>query len=256
MRFTEKLAARIAQTNSLLCVGLDPRAENIEGSLEDFIKAVIEETAEYAAAFKPNIAYFEAYGAAGYKVLEDSLKLIPKEIPIVLDVKRTDIPETQKYYAKSYFENWDVDSVTLSPFMGFDSIEPYLQYEGKGVYLLGITSNPGAHEFMTGKLEDETVLEKIQAFADRAEGMPADVGLVAGLTNVTHDVLASIKDIPLLIPGLGAQGGDISVLDIQSRKAPILINSSRSILYGNEGSYADRAKKAVEKINQALSVKA
>ena len=102
MRFTEKLSNRIADINSLLCVGLDPRAENIEGPLEDFLKTVIEETAEYAAAFKPNIAYFEAYGAAGYKVLEDSLKLIPKEIPIVLDVKRTDIPETQKYYAKSY----------------------------------------------------------------------------------------------------------------------------------------------------------
>lgn len=248
-RYTEKLQARIAKTGSNLCVGLDPRADLIDGDIGAFCLQVMQETAPFAAAFKPNIAYFEALGAAGYQLLEDLLKKVPNDVPIVLDVKRSDIPETQKYYAKSYFENWGVDAVTLNAYLGFDTIEPYLQYEGTGVYLLGITSNTGAQDMELKQLEGRFAFEHVQDMAGKAQDLPGDVGLVVGLTNVSPDILNKVADLPLLVPGLGAQGGNLDDLQVADRKAPLLINSSRSILYGQpEKSFADKAQAAMEKI--------
>ena len=127
MKYTEKLAARIAATRSALCVGLDPRpqTENMT-ELADWLRKVVEETAPYAAAYKPNIAYFEAMGLPGLKMLEELLPDMPKDIPVILDAKRGDIGETQKYYAQAYFDRMDVDAVTLNPFMGYDILEPFL----------------------------------------------------------------------------------------------------------------------------------
>jgi len=252
MNFEERLRHRIEQSGSNLCVGLDPRRESIDGAIDDFLKRVVEETAPYAAAFKPNIAYFEAFGAQGYEWLEKLLQNMPTDVPVVLDVKRSDIPETQKYYAKAYFENWNVDAVTLNPYLGFDSIEPFLAYEGKGIYLLGVTSNEGAQDFELQQIGETYLFEKVQAMKKQAEDYPASIGLVAGLTNMSPELLSRIDDIPLLIPGLGAQGGDLNDLDTGNRTAPILINSSRSILYGPDGSFADRAEKSRDKIQQAL----
>lgn len=143
--FTDKLAARIKETGSALCVGLDPRPgmDDLE-VIPALLRKVVKETAPYAAAFKPNIAYFEAMGLRGLEILEDLLPDMPKDVPVVLDAKRGDIGETQKYYAHAYFERLGVDAVTLSPFMGYDTLEPFLNYEGKGVYLLAVTSNPGS----------------------------------------------------------------------------------------------------------------
>src|SRR5690606_23146235 len=147
MTYAERLQRRIDETGSALCVGLDPRLDRhptLE-ELRSFCERVIEETAPYAAAFKPNLAYFEALGVPGYQLAETLIgKLKNTDVPIILDAKRGDIGTTQEHYAKAYFDLWDVDAVTLSPYMGFDSVEPFLQYPGKGVYLLGVTSNPGA----------------------------------------------------------------------------------------------------------------
>ena len=143
MRYAEKLQQRISQIGTRLCVGIDPRPE-LSGGIEqvpEFLRRVVGETAEYAAAFKPNMAYFEAMGLRGIEILQEMLEEMPVEVPIILDAKRSDIGETQKYYAKSYFENWNVDAVTLNPFLGYDSIEPFLDWEGKGIYLLAVTSN-------------------------------------------------------------------------------------------------------------------
>ena len=137
-----------------LCVGIDPRPE-LSGGIEqvpEFLRRVVGETAEYAAAFKPNMAYFEAMGLRGIEILQEMLEEMPNEVPIILDAKRSDIGETQKYYAKSYFENWNVDAVTLNPFLGYDSIEPFLDWEGKGIYLLAVTSNAGSADFQRQKL--------------------------------------------------------------------------------------------------------
>lgn len=250
MRYSERLQARIETTGSRLCVGLDPRpgADGIK-AVPDFLKRVVDETWEHAAAFKPNMAYFEAMGIYGLTVLEDLLGLIPKEVPIILDAKRSDIGETQKYYAHSYFAHWKVDAVTLNPFLGYDSIEPFLNWDEKGIYLLAVTSNPGSADFQRQILADgRSIFELVTALGERAKGLPTDVGYVVGLTN-TSGVLPKIPDAPLLIPGLGAQGGDLAELAAAGRSAPDVINVSRGVLYADDGfSFGERAKRWAERI--------
>lgn len=257
MKFTEKLAARICETRSALCVGLDPRPEtNGVGQIPSFLRQVIEETAPYAAAYKPNIAYFEAMGLAGLEMLESLLADMPREIPIVLDVKRGDIGETQKYYAQAYFERLNVDAVTLSPFMGYDTLEPFLDYEGKGIYLLTVTSNPGSADMERQPLSDgRKVYELVGDMVRRAikENRKTDVGMVVGLTNADHEILDRVPDAPMLIPGLGAQGGDLSSLSGSGRTAPPLINVSRGILYRDpDKTFAQKAAFYAQDIRKAL----
>lgn len=240
MTFRDKLTARIAATGSNLCVGLDVRAADAGDSTRDWIRRVIEETAPHAAAFKPNSAYFEALGWRGLKLLEDVLAFIPTDIPVVLDVKRGDIGETQAYYARACFEQLGVDAVTLNPFMGRDTLEPFLAYRDKGLYLLAVTSNPGAADIELQTLAggDRRVFE-IVAEMTRASDQ---AGLVLGLTNAAPETLARLPDVPLLIPGLGAQGGDLDALRAQPRRAPLLVNVSRGILYAApETSFAEKA---------------
>jgi len=258
MTYSEKLLKRIEGTGSGLCVGLDPRPELTKGGVEgipEFLKEVVGETAEYAAAFKPNMAYFEALGLQGIEMLDELLReVMPAEVPVILDAKRSDIGETQKYYARSYFEHWGVDAVTLNPFLGYDTLEPFLSYEGKGVYLLGVTSNPGTTDFQQQALADgRKVYELVGDLCRRAqsEGCATDAGLVVGLTNAGEEVLAKMPDVPLLIPGLGAQGGDLSALKGSGREAPNVVNVSRGISYA-EGEYAALAKKWSGEIAAAM----
>ncbi len=249
MTYREKLEARIASTGSHLCVGLDVRADSASEEVKRWIIRVIEETAPYAAAFKPNSAYFEALGWQGMRMLSQVLKAIPSEIPIILDVKRGDIGETQAYYARACFDDLGVDAVTLNPYMGRDTLEPFLKYPGKGLYLLGVTSNPGAKDIELKKVGDRHVYELV---ADMCQGSD-HTGLVVGLTNASGDVLSRVPDVPLLIPGLGAQGGDLSALKGSPRKAPILVNVSRGILYAdNNVPFASAAKSWSEKISEAM----
>ncbi len=257
MTFSEKLLARINTTGSALCVGLDPRP-SVSGmdKIPSFLREVVKQTAEYAAAFKPNIAYFEAMGLDGLKMMEDLIGEMPKEVPIVLDVKRGDIGETQKYYAQAYFERLGVDAVTLSPFMGYDTLEPFLDYEGKGVYLLTVTSNPGSVDIEKQTLADgRYVYELVGDMVRRTqeEKRATSVGMVVGLTNADSEILTRIPDAPLLIPGLGAQGGDLSSLSGSGRCAPPLVNVSRGILYQDEElSYEAKAKAYALRIREAL----
>jgi orotidine-5'-phosphate decarboxylase len=252
MRYSERLQARIEKTGSRLCVGLDPRpGDGGAGFARDFLKRVVEETAGWAAAFKPNMAYFEAMGIEGIRVLEELLAGMPEDVPVILDAKRSDIGETQKYYAQGYFAGWNVDAVTLNPFLGYDSIEPFLDWEGKGVYLLAVTSNAGSADFQQQRLADgRSVFELVTGLGDRAvgEGRATDVGYVVGLTNAA-DVLSKIPDAPLLVPGLGAQGGDLGALAAAGRSAPDVINVSRGILYaGDDRGFGARARDWAEKI--------
>jgi orotidine-5'-phosphate decarboxylase len=252
MNFEDRLRQRISIVGSGLCVGLDPRP--VEGQdIREFLLEVVKQTAPYAAAFKPNIAYFEAMGSKGIALLEDVLTAINGEVPVVLDVKRSDIGETCSYYAKAYFERWNVDAITVNPLLGFDSVEPFLGYEGKGVYLLGVTSNPGAKEFLLKKIDGRYTFEHIQDMHKRAANLPGSIGLVLGLTNVAPEILERVADLPLLVPGLGAQGGDLRALQVAKRKAPILINASRGITYREpEKSFAVKAQEYAEQIRQAM----
>ena len=252
MTYAERLQQRIDKTGSRLCVGLDPRPGDGGASFaRNFLTRVIEETAIWAAAYKPNMAYFEAMGIEGIKLLEDLLSNMPEDVPVILDAKRSDIGETQKYYAQGYFAGWNVDAVTINPFLGYDSVEPFLDWEGKGIYLLAVTSNPGSADFQQQKLADgRFVFELVTALGDRAksEGRKTDVGYVVGLTNA-GDVLEKIPDAPLLVPGLGAQGGDLASLAAAGRSAPDVINVSRGILYAaDDRGFGARARDWAEKI--------
>jgi orotidine-5'-phosphate decarboxylase len=255
MRYAERLHQRIEKTGSRLCVGLDPRpGDGGAAAARGFLKQVIEETAPWAACYKPNMAYFEAMGIEGIRLLEELLGGMPEDIPVILDAKRSDIGETQKYYAQGYFAGWNVDAVTLNPFLGYDSIEPFLDWKGKGIYLLAVTSNPGSADFQRQKLADgRSVFELVTALGERAkeEARATDVGYVVGLTNAA-DVLEKMPDAPLLVPGLGAQGGDLASLAAAARSAPDVINVSRGILYaGDDRSLAARAQDWAEKIAAA-----
>ena len=255
-RYSEKLAARIEATGSHLCVGLDPRSERHEGSvaqIESFLREVIEETAEFAAAFKPNSAYFESLGSEGVAMMEQVVELVPKDIPVILDVKRSDIGETQRRYATACFEQWGADAATLNPFMGYDSLEPFLDEEGKGVYVLAVTSNPGSADFQRRDVDGRKLYEQVGDFAVRArqEGRASDVGLVVGLPNAAAEVLAGLPDVPLLVPGLGAQGGDLAALKGSGRKAPVVVNVSRGVLYG-DAPFRDLAERFAGEIAAVL----
>lgn len=257
MSYAERLQQRIEKTGSRLCVGLDPRPGDGGASFaRNFLRQVIEETAPWAAAFKPNMAYFEAMGIEGIRLLEELLGTIPDGIPVILDAKRSDIGETQKYYAQGYFGGWNVDAVTLNPFLGYDSIEPFLDWEGKGIYLLALTSNAGSADFQQQKLADgRSVFELVTALGERAkqEGRKTDVGYVFGLTNA-GGLLERMPDAPLLVPGLGAQGGDLASLASAGRSAPDVINVSRGILYAaDDRGFSSRAQDWAEKIASAYA---
>ena len=244
--FTDKLAARIKETGSALCVGLDPRPgmDDLE-AIPALLRKVVEETAPYAM------------GLRGLEILEDLLPDMPKDVPVVLDAKRGDIGETQKYYAHAYFERLGVDAVTLSPFMGYDTLEPFLNYEGKGVYLLAVTSNPGSADVERQELAGgRRVFELVGDMVLRSvrEGCKTSVGMVVGLTNADSSILERIPDAPLLIPGLGAQGGDLSCLSGSGHVAPPLINVSRGIMYQNpELGFAEKAAGFAQRIREALN---
>ncbi len=249
MTFTQKLQSRIVTTGSSLCVGLDVRANSADEARE-FIREVIEQTAPYAAAFKPNTAYFEALGWQGMRLLEELRSMIPSDIPLVLDVKRGDIGETQRYYAKACFDVVGADAVTLNPFMGRDTLEPFLEYTDKGLYLLAVTSNAGAQDIELCKIQDSRFTIQgdessrrhvFEIVCDMLREVPQG-GLVVGLPNASGDILGRIPDVPLLVPGLGAQGGDVAALRGTGRTAPLLVNVSRGILYAEpEKSFAQKA---------------
>lgn len=219
--FFDRLSARARAIDSLLCVGLDPRvpADLNEDDVTAYIvsqnKALIDATKHVAAAYKPNIAFYEAYGDSGMLALRSTLGLIPDDIPVVLDAKRADIGATSEAYAKASFEHWGVDSITASPYMGRDAVEPFATYDGKGVFVLCKTSNPGSADLQTCELstggsgEAEMVYQRI---ARLVAGWGANYGLVVAGNDST--ALATIRrdhpSIWFLSPGIGAQGGTIA----------------------------------------------
>ena len=250
MTYRQKLEARISAIGSNLCVGLDVRAVDAGEETQRGILDLIEQTAPFAAAFKPNAAYFEALGWKGLRMLSEVLRHIPSDIPVIYDVKRGDIGETQGYYAKACFDELGVDAVTLNPFMGRDTLEPFLKYQDKGLYLLAVTSNPGAKDIELQSAGDRQIFELVADMTQASE----QAGLVVGLTNASGEVLTKIPDVPLLIPGLGAQGGDLAALRGTGRKAPLLVNVSRGILAHVEGTtYASRAERWMSEIAQSLA---
>ncbi len=246
MTFIEKLQARWAQSQSLLCVGLDPDANRLPDHLKgkddafyQFCTAIVDATAPYACSFKPQIAYFASIGA------EDQLQAIIAYIrenhpciPVVLDSKRGDIGSTAKHYAREAYERFNADAVTLSPYMGFDSVEPYLEYTDRGAILLCRTSNKGGNDIQMLTVDGTPIYQHVARLAAGPWNTNGQLGLVVGATypNEIAQVRNIVGDMPLLVPGVGAQGGDVKACvnaGITGEKTGMMINSSRAILYAD-----------------------
>jgi orotidine-5'-phosphate decarboxylase len=251
MSFLDMLRDAGARNGSMLCVGLDPEPARFPAALKgdanriyDFCARVVDATADLVIAFKPQIAYFAAHRAEGQlERLMEHIRRVAPQVPIILDAKRGDIGSTAEQYAREAFDRYGADAVTLSPFMGFDSVQPYLKYEGKGAFLLCRTSNPGGDDLQNQRLasvEGQPLLyEHVARLAQGPWNLNGQLGLVVGATYPTEieRVRAIAPTLPLLIPGVGAQGGDALATVRAGWRAdgPIVVNSSRAILYASAG---------------------
>ncbi len=254
MNFVDMLARAEQQNGSMLCVGLDPEPSRFPGAWKgdasrilDFCTAIVDATADLVIAFKPQIAYFAAHRAeAALERLVAHMRQVAPQVPVVLDAKRGDIGSTAEQYAIEAFERYGADAVTLSPFMGFDSVQPYLKRQGKGAFLLCRTSNPGGDDLQNQRLAgvagEPLLFEHIASLAQGPWNTNGQLGLVVGATYPAEIARVRVlaPTVPLLIPGVGAQGGDAVATvragwraDAGRTVAPIVVNASRSILYAS-----------------------
>ncbi|EOZ99746.1 Orotidine 5'-phosphate decarboxylase [Indibacter alkaliphilus LW1] len=263
---SKELFSQIKSKQSFLCVGLDTDPAKIPQYLQrekdpifEFNKQIIDHTAEYAVAYKPNIAFYEALGPKGWESLQKTLEYIPKEIFTIADAKRGDIGNTSKLYAKAFFESMDFDSITVAPYMGRDSVLPFLEFKDKWVILLALTSNEGSEDFQIipssdGELLFESVLKK-----SRQWGNPDNLMYVVGATRGENiaKVRALVPDHFFLVPGVGAQGGSLE--DVakygMSKQCGLLVNSSRGIIYaGKDMDFGKKAGEEAEKLQKEMAI--
>jgi len=262
MTFLEKLNNASTQNASMLCVGLDPEPARFPSGLTgrpeciyDFCARIVDATHDLVCAFKPQIAYFAAHRAESQlEQLIAHIRRVAPAVPVILDAKRGDIGSTAEQYAIEAFERYGADAVTLSPFMGFDSVEPYLKRHGKGAFLLCRTSNPGGDDLQTRRLADiadqPMLYEHLAHLAQGPWNLNGQLGLVVGATYTAE--IARVREIaptlPLLIPGIGAQGGDAQATvmaglrrNAQGISGPIIVNSSRAVIYASGQSDFEKA---------------
>ena len=267
--FLDMLHSASTRNQSMLCVGLDPEPTRFPVQMQgnprkiyDFCAAIVDATADVVCAFKPQIAYFAAHGAEDQlERLMQHLRANAPQVPVILDAKRGDIGSTAEQYAKEAFERYGADAVTLSPFMGFDSVEPYLAYPGKGAFLLCRTSNPGGDDLQNQRLASvdgqPLLYEHIAALVQGPWNKNGQLGLVVGATYPAEieRVRALAPTVPLLIPGVGAQGGDAAATVRAGWRpnGPIVVNSSRAILYASNGAdFAAAARREAIKTRDML----
>ena len=264
MNFIEKLTSLARKNKSLLCIGLDPDPELIPDKVGvfEFNKAIIDATSDLVCAYKPNLAFYEALGNEGLTALKRTVDYIPDDIPVIADAKRGDIGNTARAYARTIFANFNFDAATVSPYLGFDSIEPFIQYRDKGVFILCRTSNAGAVDFQALRCEVENgyrPLFEIVALKAGQWNTHGNIGLVVGATypEELRLIRQNHPDMPLLIPGIGAQGGDLALtvrygVDAQGEKA--IINSSRQIIYASPGKdFAEAAQRAASTLRDQIN---
>ncbi len=266
MSFNQRLHATIEQQQSLLCIGLDPDATRIPDSLRNdadaiytFCHEIVAATHDIAVAYKPNIAFFEAMGLAGIETLTRLMHLTRQNIWI-LDAKRGDIGNTASAYAKAAFEHFNADAITLNPYMGGDTLEPFLSHAERGAFLLCRTSNPGSRDLQELILADGRPLYlAVAELAATQWNTNHNVGLVVGATQpeALKAVRALCPDLPFLLPGIGAQGGDLVdalTAGLDARRSGLLINVSRSVMYAsNDASYALAARAEAIRMRDAIN---
>ncbi len=270
MNFIQQLHKAEQLNHSLLCVGLDPDPARFPGAwkgdagrIYDFCSAIVDATKDLVIAFKPQIAYFAAHRAEDQlERLMAHIKRVAPHVPVILDAKRGDIGSTAEQYAKEAFERYQADAVTLSPFMGLDSIEPYLRYPDKGAILLCRTSNTGGNDWQMQRLADVSgqprLFEHLAALAQTEWNKNGQLGLVVGATYPQE--IARVRELaptlPLLIPGVGAQGGDADATVRAGLRSDglIIVNSSRAVLYASGGDdFAAAARRAAQQTREQLN---
>ena len=265
----QQLIHQIFTKKTFLCVGLDTDISKIPEHLKNetdpifaFNKAIIDATAPYCVAYKPNLAFYESYGLKGIMAFEKTIQYLKDHYPthfIIADAKRGDIGNTSKMYARTFFEEYDLDSVTVAPYMGEDSVKPFLEYNGKWVILLALTSNKGSHDFQltedkSGERLFEKVLKKSQEW-----GTPENLMYVVGATQgrMFEDIRRIAPEHFLLVPGVGAQGGSLQEVCKygMTKDCGLLVNSSRGIIYAGKGTdFAEAAARKAREMREEMAV--
>lgn len=263
MPFLDRYAQAFARTGSRLCVGLDTDLAMLPAIVQEadnpmllFNQAIVGATADLAIAYKPNLAFYEAAGQRGMDALKETLAVIPPHVIKIADAKRGDIGNTAERYAQAFLETLPFDAITVNPYMGTDTLKPYFKYEGTCKFVLALTSNPGSHEFQRIESAGKPIyLHVIDRCLD-AFGSTGDLGFVVGATH--PEELAQIRehvgpDIPLLIPGVGAQGGDAAAVIAANNRGAAFINVSRGIIAAGKGDdFAAAARAAALKFAEEL----
>ncbi|MBN2008331.1 orotidine-5'-phosphate decarboxylase [candidate division KSB1 bacterium] len=265
MSFNSRLAQICQTKKSYVCVGLDVDIEKMPAFLRSeadplyvFSKAIIEATADYVAAFKINIAFFEAYGKAGWDALERIVASLPENVIRIADAKRADIGNSSQRYAHAFLHAMPFDAITVNPYLGYDSVKPFIENTDKGAFILCITSNPGSNDFQHFNNGDEQLFEKVARTVSHWNTLE-NCGLVTGATH--PEELARVRqlapNLPLLIPGIGAQGGDLELSvknALTSANDKALFNSSRGIIYSaSDHSFAEKAGKSAGELQRAIN---
>jgi orotidine-5'-phosphate decarboxylase len=266
MAFYEKLRSAQQQNNSLLCIGLDSDISKIpkhlhqrENPILEFNKRIIEATADLVCAYKLNLAFYEALGETGWRTINETLAAIPSTVVTIGDAKRGDIGNTAEMYAKSLRDDFGFSSSTVNPYMGFDSVEPFIRSEAHGAFVLALTSNPGAKDFEYLKIKNKPLYEHVIAKVKKWN-VNNNCGLVVGATRPKEmqRVRKFVPNMPLLIPGVGAQGGDLVAAvryGCDKNGAMAVINSSRGIIYASGGeNFAEAARAAALKLRDEMNV--
>lgn len=261
----QELINQIKLKQSFLCVGLDTDLTKIpthllkeKDPIFEFNKQIIDATHDLCVAYKPNLAFYEVYGSQGWESLQKTIEYIPREIFTIADAKRGDIGNTSSMYAKAFFENLNFDSVTVAPYMGADSVMPFLEFKNKWVILLALTSNKGADDFQFFDGEKEKLFEKVLK-KSKEWGNDENLMYVVGATRpeMFLDIRKLVPDSFLLVPGIGAQGGELSEVCKfgMNKEVGLLVNSSRGIIYaGKDVDFAKKSREEAVKIQKEMAI--
>jgi orotidine-5'-phosphate decarboxylase len=264
MRFKERLAELIQERKTVTCVGLDSDLEKIPIHLKtldnpvlEFNRQIIEATSDLVCCYKPNLAFYERLGSQGWEILKQTIAVVPNSVPVIVDAKRGDIGNTSAMYASAVFEYLGADAITLSPYLGEDSLAPFFEYKDKFSFILCVTSNPGAQDFQFLELDGRPLYQHVAETVLRWN-RDDNLGLVVGASypQKIKEVRAISGNLPFLIPGIGAQGGDLEAairFGSNGGESLIVINSSRGVLYASDGlDFAERAREVVQDLNAAI----
>lgn len=265
MKYKEKLSQLVSDRKTVICVGLDTDPDKIPDHIKkldnpilEFNKQIIEATSDIVCSYKPNIAFYERLGPAGWEILKKTISIIPENVPVIVDAKRGDIGNTSAMYAKAIFEDLGGDAVTLSPYLGEDSLAPFFEYKDKFAFILCVTSNAGAQDFQFLQIDGRPLYQHV-AESVLKWNRNDNLGLVVGAPypQKIKEVRMISGNLPFLIPGVGAQGGDLEAavrFGSDDGTSLVVVNSARGVIYASDGlDFAEKAREEVQRLNQIVA---